>query len=872
MISRRTWLRLVILLSLLAFALGSYTYLSWTRLLERQQIEELDWQGLSLDLDGIALARLDVRQRQAGGSLQLQVEQLRLRWTQLRLSPPFWQQVQIASLKMSLPQPAATTAPDGPEPSVQLEQLGAALALLPGNLDIQRFVIDLPCAAQRCSLQGDLQLSRPNTAAIGEQSLAVQLNLQHQQHQLNWTAQWQGNNDAVALQLALAVDQVPQLSLASRLWTTAEGQAWQGQLSSASLSQAAVLQSWLQQWLPVAQGDGMQAPTAAKLLADWQLQLGPGPLRLSQLLQASGQISASADLPEPWPVPGIGLLQGQFNLAARALDGQWFADSLGADLQLAQISSAALQALPANLRPESLHLQIKAADSFDALAANLLERALPLSFSLSSQGSSRFDLQGRLALANAAPWALQLADASLTVNSPGLTLGDWVISDLRSKLALSGYLDEQQLTLALGQGSQLSLGQLQGAEMRMQQLKASSNALHLSAQHQAGVLQSWQLQGPTSLSLQQLHQAQLKPQGWQWQGQLAASEAQIKLDGKLGNDADLQLSLQLQHSNAAGLTLQAKLAELFLRSGNPLQQSFSAWPALLNLSDGRLNAKASLSLATNASAPSGTLELTGKGLGGIYDRTELSGLDTRLQLQLDPRQVKVELQELQLQQANPGIPLGPLQFSASYQAPLATLDKGRLQVRQARGELVGGSVQLDPGQWNLAEGDLLLPLRVRGLELEQLFILYPTEGLAGSGTLDGLLPLRLGSAGATIEQGQLAARQPGGQLQFHSERIRALGRSNPAMQLVTQSLEDFRYATLSSQVNYDQHGKLQLDIRLEGQNPAIEKGRPIHFNISLEEDIPTLLASLQLTDKVNEIIKQRVQQRMLERQTAPQEP
>ena len=73
-------------------------------------------------------------------------------------------------------------------------------------------------------------------------------------------------------------------------------------------------------------------------------------------------------------------------------------------------------------------------------------------------------------------------------------------------------------------------------------------------------------------------------------------------------------------------------------------------------------------------------------------------------------------------------------------------------MRQARGELVGGSVQLDPGQWNLAEGDLLLPLRVQGLELEQLFILYPTEGLAGSGTLDGLLPLRLGSAGATIDE------------------------------------------------------------------------------------------------------------------------
>jgi hypothetical protein len=42
----------------------------------------------------------------------------------------------------------------------------------------------------------------------------------------------------------------------------------------------------------------------------------------------------------------------------------------------------------------------------------------------------------------------------------------------------------------------------------------------------------------------------------------------------------------------------------------------------------------------------------------------------------------------------------------------------------------------------------------------------------------------------------------------------------------------------------------------------------------LEEDIPTLLASLQLTDKVSDIIKRRVQQRMLERNanSAPSEP
>jgi hypothetical protein len=215
-----------------------------------------------------------------------------------------------------------------------------------------------------------------------------------------------------------------------------------------------------------------------------------------------------------------------------------------------------------------------------------------------------------------------------------------------------------------------------------------------------------------------------------------------------------------------------------------------------------------------------------------------------------------------------------VQLSGSYSAALQTPAQGQLQLRRAETALMGGTLQVMPGQWSLASEPLLMAMHVRGLELEQLFILYPTEGLAGTGTLDGDLPLQISSQGVTIERGQLSARVPGGKLQFHSERIRALGRSNPAMQLVTQSLEDFRFTILSSQVNYDQQGTLNLAMRLEGQNPAIEQGRPIHFNINLEEDIPTLLASLQLTDKVSDIIKQRVQQRMLQRNAkpAPTEP
>ncbi|WP_031303515.1 YdbH domain-containing protein, partial [Pseudomonas sp. EGD-AK9] len=160
-------------------------------------------------------------------------------------------------------------------------------------------------------------------------------------------------------------------------------------------------------------------------------------------------------------------------------------------------------------------------------------------------------------------------------------------------------------------------------------------------------------------------------------------------------------------------------------------------------------------------------------------------------------------------------------------------------------------------------------LRLSGLDLQQLFRVYPAEGLEGSGLLDGLIPLRLGAGGPSVEQGLIEARAPGGRLRFHSPRIRAMGQANPGMKLVTDALEDFHYDLLGSSLDYDQSGTLRLGMRLQGRNPAIEQGRPIHFNINLEEDIPTLMASLQLTAKVSEIIQQRIQQRM--RQRVPQE-
>jgi hypothetical protein len=869
MISRRSGLRIIGVLMLLAL-LGGYSYYSWQRELERHGIRQFDWQGASLSLSGIGLARLDLAQRDSAGSTRLTAQDLHLGWQQFGLTPPFWQHIRLERLAVAwLPaaqnseqEPAATT-PD-------LQQLAAALAWLPLSLRVEQLTAELPCASGRCTLQGDLHLSRAQRTPL---ALELALNLQHHAHRLAWRARLQGDAQAADLQLTLAVDTQSQLSLHSSLRTSPAGPLWSGKLSAPDLSQAAALQDWLSEWALAPDERLPSAPSAAQLSATWQLQLASGALGLAQLRSASGQVDASARLPEPWPIPGAGRVQGNFGVAARGVEGQWFAERLAADLQLDRVPAQWLSALPAALHPDSLHLRIQPTSPLAELPGNLAERSLPLAISLTSSGASQLELQASLALANAAPWAAQLDKAQLKINSPGVAVDDWQLRDLQANLHFNGYLDSQQLRLSLGRGSQLELGQLSGADLRLAQVSATTQDLQLHAQHQAGPLQAWRLQGPVTLSTQRLEHPALKPQGWRWQGTLAASEQQLEFNGQVAADADLQLAVQLQHDSSQGLQLKALLTEVFLRAGNPLSNTLADWPALLDLSNGRLSGNASLSLAPGRDSPDLRLDLSGKGLAGIYDRSELSGLDTRLQLRLDQRQLHLDLTELRLEQVNPGMPIGPVLLRGTYKAARAQPGQGLLELQQAQASVMGGMLLLDPGQWDLQQGKLVFPLHLQGLDLNQFFTLYPAEGLAGSGLIDGQLPLSISPAGIEIEQGQLHARAPGGRLQFHSERIRALGRSNPAMQLVTQSLEDFRFTTLTSQVDYDRQGKLLLAMRLEGRNPAIERGRPIHFNINLEEDIPTLLASLQLTDKVNEIIKQRVQQRMLERNAAsPKEP
>jgi hypothetical protein len=127
------------------------------------------------------------------------------------------------------------------------------------------------------------------------------------------------------------------------------------------------------------------------------------------------------------------------------------------------------------------------------------------------------------------------------------------------------------------------------------------------------------------------------------------------------------------------------------------------------------------------------------------------------------------------------------------------------------------------------------------------------------------VPLRISGQSVSVESGQIDALAPGGTLKLPAEKLRGMAQGNEAMALVVRAMQNFNFSVLNSTVNYDQDGKLILGLRLEGSSPDVRDGHPIVLNINLEEDIPALMTSLQLSGRVNEAVTEKVRNLMQKR-------
>ncbi len=168
-----------------------------------------------------------------------------------------------------------------------------------------------------------------------------------------------------------------------------------------------------------------------------------------------------------------------------------------------------------------------------------------------------------------------------------------------------------------------------------------------------------------------------------------------------------------------------------------------------------------------------------------------------------------------------------------------------LVIERAQGQIAGGTVSIEGARFDPSLARNAFTIAIDGLSLERLLADYAMEGLSGTGTLSGAIPVIVSATGVAIESGVVRAGG-GGVLKvaWGGSRDALIGQGEP-VSLMVRTLEDFRYSALGLTIERPADGSLALTVALDGHNPAVKDGYPFRFNISFTGDLEEILAAVR---------------------------
>jgi hypothetical protein len=575
--------------------------------------------------------------------------------------------------------------------------------------------------------------------------------------------------------------------------------------------------------------------------------------------------------------------------------------------------SALLTLLQAD--PDSAtQLQLQA--QLDPLLRGELQFSLPPDTAAGQlAGSGQFDLSG---LWQQQPWqasgmlllpACSLARSdSCTMDFTGLqaTLAAYIVPGVTADTALqlrglqlagSGRLGLDLRTLTLARDTTLGLALLQSTALEARELTLHTRAPLTLQRGDAGL--QWQLQGSalsgsvgglgsgayhlaSTFEVEDLHLQQTdmpagslrlrtqalmidSPQAWlpavDVDLALALQAEQIDFEGLLqlreGNAAS-PLRVQGRQHLASGSGSAALILEGLVLSGegSSLRSWLGPWPGNGDLLQGHIDAalqlqwQAQQDSLTEAGATrlTGSLDADLKALAGFYQNSFFRGFNTTVRADFDTARAfmfSTQPLQLQLDELDVGLPLRELDLAVQLEPD------GRLLIASLQGSLLGGRITALGQSFDFSASDNALTLYFADLRLEQLLALTEYEGLSVEGGVSGEVPLHFSADGIEVAGGRLVAQQPGGSIRY----LGTLGQGSANLELVRQALSNYQFDRLESSIDYAPDGELLLSMQLQGINPTLEGGRPVHLNLNLSDNVPALLRSLQAGRAIEDLLQ-----------------
>jgi hypothetical protein len=344
----------------------------------------------------------------------------------------------------------------------------------------------------------------------------------------------------------------------------------------------------------------------------------------------------------------------------------------------------------------------------------------------------------------------------------------------------------------------------------------------------------WPTYGLTSLALQ----AQGKMNTQQINADLQAQDP-TKL---------LNVSGQLQHQltdTTGTLKLQFTLPA-FQESLVFLPKLLPTFPYPIDFSGGELNINSDIDW--NRNEFHATHHVAAHHLQGFYQRMLFNEVNTDINItQSNSTPLQLNANQVTIGNIDSGVLINNLSFALQA-------NPQQIIINNLHADLFGGKLRHPQIIYDIATNSSAFELQLENLQLGELLKLQ--QRITGNGMIDGRLPIRIRNNDISISKGTLQSRAPGGLIQLQSDQ--ATSSAHPDLQLAMGLLENFQFTDLNAQLDYFSVGDLKMQTHFSGRNLQWQQGRTVNFNLALNQNIPALLQSLQLSQNLSEKLEQRI--------------
>ncbi len=289
---------------------------------------------------------------------------------------------------------------------------------------------------------------------------------------------------------------------------------------------------------------------------------------------------------------------------------------------------------------------------------------------------------------------------------------------------------------------------------------------------------------------------------------------------------------------------------------NKLSQLFNLWPYPFDLLVGNINLATYATWSKKDDFKLNT-HIQFDNVGGSFNELLFSGLSFNHELNVLPEIYSVNAGKINLKSLESGVTVSNISTNISLKSANSE-SLPWFSIQNLQGDILGGRFSVDDFIFDLNKPENSFKVMVNDIDLEKIVETQQFEDIMATGKLDGSFPVKITEKGISIVGGAFNDGVHTGIIQYNPVAGADQMRQNPLTGIALDALRDFRYSYLAADVNFTPEGKLTVKLQLKGTSPELDTDRPVHLNISTEQNLYALLKSLRFAESVDESIDDRV--------------